>query len=153
MRPKNGITRVCVFSQPVRPNWFKFDVEDPHTYKNTSISLFLKIYTFFSSNQKLDPKERKREPSINKRTNKPHTALIPLYDECKHSLITYKTCIQYIYGSRTSLTLMRNKPNDGCQRSIVTSLCARSLVLAMYRITTACYPQSIHEPTSKGQRW
>ena len=50
-------TRVCVFSQSVRPNWFKFDVEDPHTYKNTSMSLFLKKYIcFFSSDQKLDPR-------------------------------------------------------------------------------------------------
>ena len=41
-------TRVCVFSQFVHPNWFKFDVEDPHTYKNTSMSLFLKkIHSFF----------------------------------------------------------------------------------------------------------
>ena len=56
MRPKNGIkktkmpwntTKVCVFSQSVRPNWFKFDVEAPHTYKNTSMSLFLKKYIFF----------------------------------------------------------------------------------------------------------
>ena len=74
-------TRLYVFSQSVRPNWFKFDVEDPHTYKNTSMSLFLKTNThFFSSDQKLDLRERKREPLINRRTNKPHTALIPLYD-------------------------------------------------------------------------
>ena len=39
--------RVCVFSQFVRPNWFKFDVEDPHTIKNTSMSLFLKKIHFF----------------------------------------------------------------------------------------------------------
>ena len=58
-----NVTRVCVFSQSVCPNWFKFDVEDPHTYKNTSMSLFLKKNThFFSSDQKLDPRERKREP-------------------------------------------------------------------------------------------
>ena len=87
-------TRVCVFSQSIRPNWFKFDVEDPHTYKNTSMSLFLNKYTLiFYSDQKLDPRERKSEPSINRRTNMPHTALIPLYDVCKYSYITYKTCI------------------------------------------------------------
>ena len=86
-------TRVCVFSQSVRPNWFKFDVEDPHTYKNTSMSLFFFKKNIFFSDQKLDHRERKREPSINKRTNKPHTALIPLYDVCKYSYITYKTCI------------------------------------------------------------
>ena len=59
-------TRVCVFSKFVRQNWFKFDVEDPHTYKNTSMSLFLKEYVFFSSDQTLDLRERKREPSINR---------------------------------------------------------------------------------------
>ena len=39
-------TRVCVFSQSVRPNWFKFNVEDPHTYKNTSVhpkKVFVKL--------------------------------------------------------------------------------------------------------------
>ena len=59
-------TRVCVFSQSVRLNWFKFDVKDPYTYKNTSMSLFLKKYTFFSSDKKLNIRERKREPSINR---------------------------------------------------------------------------------------
>ena len=124
-------TRVCIFSQSVCPNWFKFDVEDPHTYKNASVSLFFKKYAFFSSDQKLDHRERKREPSVNRRTNRSHTALITLYDVCKYSYITYKTCIQYIYGSRRSLTLMRNKPNNGCQHPVVTSLCARSSVLAV----------------------
>ena len=127
-------TRVCIFSQSISPNWFKFDVEDPHTYKNTSMSLFLKKYTFlflFFWDQKLDLRKRKHEPSVNRRTNRPHMALIPLYDVCKYSYITYKTCIQYIYGSRRSLTLMRNKPNERCQRPVVTSLYARSLVLAV----------------------
>ena len=57
--------------------------------------------------------------------------IMNLYDVCKCSYIIYNVCIQYIYGSKRSLTLIRNKSNDGCQRPIVTSLGARSLVLAM----------------------